>query len=218
MVLQCVSFCQDFICLASAALLAPCVKHSLEPFTPFLAHAMLFLAPCSVKNIMGPGRRGSDRRSLKVSEARPLIEEAATEPLVSSDSVRTGDSLLCPVTMILRLRQLNIWLLELGAAATQSLTQCTGLDEMLQTVAGDENRPASTCLPGDLQGAAAESGWPEPARCLSCHLWCCMRKCRQLVACLRIDVQTAAPHFPPCSSPGAKLYACLRIQRKAFRQ
>eukprot|EP00891_Asterochloris_glomerata_P008600 jgi/Astpho2/8600/Aster-05080 len=45
------------------------------------------LPPC-VKNIMGPGRRGSDRRSLKVSEARPLIEEAETERLVSSDSIQ----------------------------------------------------------------------------------------------------------------------------------
>ena len=60
----------------------------LGAFTALLAHAMLCLTVCSVKNIMGPGRRGSDRRSLKVSEARPLIEEAETERLVSSDSVR----------------------------------------------------------------------------------------------------------------------------------
>ena len=62
----------------------------MGPFTALLAHAMLYLTLCSVKNIMGPGRRGSDRRSLKVSEARPLIEEAETERLVSSDSVSTG--------------------------------------------------------------------------------------------------------------------------------
>ena len=62
----------------------------MGPCTALLAYAALFLTWCSVKNIMGPGRRGSDRRSLKVAEARPLIEEAETERLVSSDSVRMG--------------------------------------------------------------------------------------------------------------------------------
>ena len=64
----------------------------MGPLTALLAHAVLLL--CSVKNIMGPGRRGSDRRSLKVSEARPLIEEAETERLVSSDSVRMRTALM----------------------------------------------------------------------------------------------------------------------------
>ena len=83
---------------------------------------------CRVNKAISGGRNKSEKRQLKVSEARPLLEEGESERLINQDTVSPAQCLICLPLLLLHWAHL---LMALGRNLPAALTAYTGLDLLM---------------------------------------------------------------------------------------